>query len=276
MQSGSAGIYEKGWHMVLKDLIGRLEQVAPEHLAEDWDNVGLLVGDRMQEVHKIFLALDADDAAVAQAADAGAQLLLVHHPLIFSPLRRVSCDDFIGARVVKLLRAGMSCYAMHTNFDVAQMGILSAERLGFPVEAPLADIQIIEERAYGIGVICALPEQLTVRQLCEHVKTCFGLSAVRAFGDTERVVTRAAICPGSGKSVIQDAIAAGVQVLITGDIDHHSGIDAAAQGLQIIDAGHYGIEHIFVGEMEQYLKRTLEGTDVTVVSMERRDPFTVI
>lgn len=262
--------------MVLEDLIGRLEQVAPERFAEEWDNVGLLVGDRSQEIHKIFIALDADDEAVDQAIACGAQLLLVHHPLIFSPLRRVNCDDFIGARVVKLLRAGVSCYAMHTNFDVTQMGNLAAERLGFPVEAPLSDVVTVEERAYGIGVICELPETCTVQQLCGVVKERFSLATVKVFGELSQEVSRAAICPGSGKSVIKDAIRTGAQVLITGDIDHHSGIDAVAQGLQIIDAGHYGIEHIFIGEMEQYLKRTLEGTDVTVASMERRDPFTVI
>ena len=187
--------------MILNDIITQLQMAAPEDFAQDWDNVGLLVGDRKQDIQKIFIALDANETAIAQAKAVGAQLLLTHHPLIFSPLKKVNCDNFISARVVELLRSQMSYYAMHTNFDAAKMGELAAERMDLNVEAPLA-------------------------------------------------------------------------VLITGDIDHHSGIDAAAQGLSIIDAGHYGIEHIFIGYMEQYLKEHLEG--VEIFAQERRDPFIVL
>lgn len=262
--------------MVVEELIERLEMVAPEQFAQDWDNVGLLVGDRQQEVTRIFIALDADDTAIAQAKACGAQLLLVHHPLIFSPLKRVSCDHFIGARVVELLRAGISCYAMHTNFDAVQMGVLAADRIGLLKGTPLADRFVYEDREYGIGVNGVLAAPVTLRGLCGTVKHSFDLQSVRVFGDLDARVERAAICPGSGKSVIGDAMDAGAQVLITGDIDHHSGIDAAAQGLAIIDAGHYGIEHIFISAMEQYLKKTLADEQVEVIAQQRRDPFVVI
>ena len=260
--------------MILNDIITQLQMAAPEDFAQDWDNVGLLVGDRKQDIQKIFIALDANETAIAQAKAVGAQLLLTHHPLIFSPLKKVNCDNFISARVVELLRSQMSYYAMHTNFDAAKMGELAAERMDLNVEAPLADIFTRDGKDYGIGVVGSLKESETLGGLCAVVKEAFGLDTVKLFREETGPISRVAICPGSGKSTIGDAIAAGAQVLITGDIDHHSGIDAAAQGLSIIDAGHYGIEHIFIGYMEQYLKEHLVG--VEIFAQERRDPFIVL
>lgn len=260
--------------MILGDLIAQLQAVAPEDFAQDWDNVGLLVGDRKQDITKVFIALDADETAIAQAKAVGAQLLLTHHPLIFSPLKKVNCDHFISARVVELLRSQMSYYAMHTNFDAAKMGELAAERMGLAVEAPLADIFTRDGKDYGIGVVGSLKEPETLPGLCAVVKDAFGLNSVKLFHAEVGRISRVAICPGSGKSTIRDAIAAGAQVLITGDIDHHSGIDAVAQGLGIIDAGHYGIEHIFIGYMEQYFKEHMQG--VEVFAQQRRDPFIIV
>lgn len=260
--------------MILNDMIAQLQMVAPEDFAQEWDNVGLLVGDRKQDITKVFIALDADEAAIAQAKAVGAQLLLTHHPLIFSPLKKVNCDHFISARVVELLRSQMSYYAMHTNFDAAKMGELAAERMGLTVEAPLADIFTRDGKDYGIGVVGCLKEPESLGGLCAVVKDAFGLDSVKLFRAEVGSISRVAICPGSGKSTIRDAIAAGAQVLITGDIDHHSGIDAVAQGLSIIDAGHYGIEHIFIGYMEQYFKEHIPG--VEVFAQQRRDPFIVL
>ena len=260
--------------MILNDIITQLQEVAPEDFAQDWDNVGLLVGERRQDIQKIFIALDADEAAIAQAKAVGAQLLLTHHPLIFSPLKKINCDHFISARVVELLRAQMSYYAMHTNFDAAKMGELAAERIGLTVEAPLADHFVSDGRDYGIGVVGMLQETESLGGLCAVVKEGFHLDTVKLFRAETEQITRVAICPGSGKSTIRDAIAAGAQVLITGDIDHHSGIDAVAQGLSVIDAGHYGIEHIFIEYMKRYLEEHLQ--NVEIFAQQRRDPFIVV
>lgn len=260
--------------MILGDVIERLQKAAPEDFAQDWDNVGLLVGDRKQEIKKIFIALDADEAAIAQAKAVGAQLLLTHHPLIFSPLKKINCDHFISARVVELLRSQMSYYAMHTNFDAAKMGGLAAERMGLTVEAPLADLFTRDGKDYGIGVVGSLKEPEEIAGLCAVVKEAFGLDTVKLFRAETGPVSRVAVCPGSGKSTIGDAVTAGAQVLITGDIDHHSGIDAVAQGLSVIDAGHYGIEHIFIDYMKQYSEAHLQG--VEIFAQGRRDPFIVL
>ena len=107
-----------------------------------------------------------------------------------------------------------------------------------------------------------------------HVKKCFHLEHVKVFGDPEATVETAAICPGSGKSVVSDAVLAKTDVLITGDIDHHTGIDANAQGLMIIDAGHYGIEKIFIAYIKEYVHRELP--EMTVYTHPLVSPFTVM
>lgn len=109
----------------------------------------------------------------------------------------------------------------------------------------------------GIGRVGLLKHEMTLGECCELVKEKFHLPDVKVFGDIERKVTRAAISPGSGKSMIDTALQTGAEVLVTGDIGHHEGIDAVARGLDIIDAGHYGLEHIFIEDMAMFLESHL-------------------
>lgn len=123
----------------------------------------------------------------------------------------------------------------------------------------------------GIGRAGYLEEPSDLESCCEKVKKTFSLDAVRVFGNLKMQVHKAAVCPGSGKSVIRDALNKGADVLITGDIGHHEGIDAVAQGMAVIDAGHYGMEHIFVEDMKQFLTEHLPG--VEVITAPVRHPY---
>ncbi len=245
----------------------------------DWDNVGLLVGSREKEVKKIMLALDATDEVIDQAVAAQADMLITHHPMIFRGMKRITDGDFIGRRVIKLIRHDISYYAMHTNFDVYGMGEAVAERLGLISDGVLEytgcrETEKLGIEELGIGKKGHLPEQMTVQECAKLIKERFGLSSVRFFGDPEKVVSYVAVSPGSGKSEIEPALEAGIELLITGDIDHHDGIDAVAQGLAVIDAGHYGLEHIFGEYMKQYLEKQLP--ELAVVQAVEHEPFQVV
>ena len=115
--------------MVCKEIIQILEQKSPVSYACSWDNVGLLVGSRKKEIHRIYVALDATDETIQEAVSAGADMLLTHHPLIFKGIKNVNAEDFIGRRVIELVRHDMAYYAMHTNFDISGMADLAAERM---------------------------------------------------------------------------------------------------------------------------------------------------
>lgn len=252
-------------------IISMLESLSPCFYAESWDNVGLLAGNRKKEVSKIYVALDATDEVIEEAVFMGADMLITHHPLIFSAMKKITTDDFIGRRIVKILEHNISYYAMHTNFDVTHMAELAADRMGMTARSVLSVTCEGETGKAGIGKAGILPEEMTVSKCAELVKEQFGLARVKIFGEPLRKVQTAGICPGSGKSVIDDAIKSGVEVLITGDIDHHEGIDAVARGLTIIDAGHYGLEHIFVPYMVKYLEEECSG--VEIYSAVKKEPF---
>lgn len=260
--------------MTCQEIISLLQKQSPEGFACDWDNVGLLVGDFEQEVQRIYIALDVTDETVAEAVEQKADLLLTHHPLIFKGLKKVNTQDFIGRRVWKLIRNNISCYAMHTNFDVKGMAELAAERM------MLTDCQVLdvtcqsEEGIEGIGRVGLLPEEVTLTDCVAQVKRAFAVDTVKVFGDLSKSVHRVAVSPGSGKSVITCALYAGAEVLITGDIDHHEGIDASSQGLAVIDAGHYGIEKLFIPYMVQYLQTRLK--EIEIIGQPIREPFAYI
>lgn len=257
--------------MQCSEVISKLETLSPCFYAESWDNVGLLAGSRKSKVSKIYVAVDATDEVVDEAVLMEADMIITHHPLIFSAMKKITTDDFIGRRIVKMMENGISYYVMHTNFDITHMADLAADRIGLTTRSVLDVTYEGETGKAGIGKAGLLPEEMTISQCAELVKKQFCLEQVKIFGEPLRRVQTAGICPGSGKSVIDLAVKSGVEVLITGDIDHHQGIDAMAKGLSIIDAGHYGLEHIFVPFMVQYLEQEFSG--VEIYSAVNKNPF---
>ncbi len=260
--------------MLCREVIKIIEETYPAAAALEWDNVGLLAGRQEKEVKSVYVALDATDEGVDAAIAGGADLLVTHHPLIFGGLKRVTDGDFIGKRIVKLLQNDISYYAMHTNYDVGRMAELSCEKLNLKNAQVLEVTQVSENGTEeGIGKIADVPP-VKLKELCGRVKKAFDLDTVKIFGDPAKEVRRIAICPGSGKSVIGEALAKGADVLVTGDIGHHEGIDAVAQGLAVIDAGHYGIEHIFIRDMKEYLEQHIAGIRVQAAAISH--PFLVL
>ncbi|MGN0334387.1 MAG: Nif3-like dinuclear metal center hexameric protein [Lachnospiraceae bacterium] len=256
--------------MKCKELVELLESEFPVKYAMQGDNTGFLVGDREQEIHHVYIALDANDEAIENAVKAGADFLLTHHPMIFRPMARVTSDDFNGRRVMKLIRNGIGCMAVHTNYDSCRMADLAAECMG------LTECRVLEEVAdgKGIGSVGLLPQEMTVRECALFVKEKFQIPSVKFFGDPQRKVHTAGICPGSGRSVVSACHAMGAEVLITGDIDHHTGIDQADDALPIIDAGHYGIEHIYIEDMRSILSEKYPELKITAAAVKH--PFEVV
>lgn len=263
--------------MLCKEIMQVIETAYPKACAMQWDNVGLLVGRREKEVHRIYVALDLTDEILEEAIRCGADMIVTHHPLIFSAMKRITDEDFIGRRIVKLIQNDISYYAMHTNYDVMGMADLSGQYLG--LENPqILDVTCeedpIDHVQKGIGKVADLSQPVKLESYCECVKENFELSHVKVFGDLDAEIRRVAISPGSGKSMIDAAISTGADVLVTGDIDHHSGIDAVARGLAIIDAGHYGIEHIFIHDLAGYLKSNLH--NIEIIEEKIHHPFQIV
>lgn len=259
--------------MICRKVMDILEENYPEKYALAWDNVGLLAGRDDKEVARIYIALDATDEVIDAAVSWEADMIITHHPLIFGGLKRIHNRDFIGARILKLIQNDISYYAMHTNYDVCRMGKLSGEKMGL-VNPEVLEVTWEEGGPSGIGVIGDLTGEMTLKGCAEVVKSAFVLENVKIFGSLNCKVNRVAICPGSGKSVIDEAVKKGAEVLVTGDIGHHEGIDAVARGLAIIDAGHYGVEHIFIKDVARQLDGKLSGVQIMTAPVVH--PFQII
>ena len=185
-------------------------------------------------------------------------------------IKRVTDQDMNGRRLLELIHNDISYYAMHTNYDTRGMADLAARLMGLTECAVLEEVKDGE----GIGRVGKLPHPMTLRECGEQVKVAYGIPNVRLFGDPDTQVSLVGICPGAGKSTMPLALGFGCDVYITGDIDHHTGIDAVDQGMCIIDAGHYGVEHIFMEDVKAYLENVLTGVHMDCVAVKH--PFVVI
>jgi dinuclear metal center YbgI/SA1388 family protein len=260
--------------MKITELTAYLEKRYPSEKAEDWDNVGLLVGDDRGEVHHVFLALDLTESVLAQAQMAGADMILTHHPMIFGSVKKINNHTFTGRKILALIQSSIAYYAMHTNFDILGMAELSADRLGLSDTQVLSVTEESESGEIGFGRVGTLSKTMTLRECAAFTKEAFGISDVKVYGDLDTPVARAAVCTGSGKSMIREALSLGAEVYVTGDIDHHTGIDTVAQGLCIIDAGHYGTEYMFMEAMEKELKAVFPQLQITCAKVE--NPYHIL
>ena len=259
---------------IVGEWLARLDELFPPSWAEDWDNAGFQVGDRSAEVSKIMVALDPTSAVIDEAADARAQLLITHHPLIFAPLSTVDVSRAVDRAVAQALRLGVAVIACHTNADVASPGVSDAlaEALDITVEGPLVPHAFLgASRDVGMGRVGELAASTQAVGVLELCRDRLGAHP-RLIGERRADVKRIAVCGGAGASLIPDAVRGGADIFITGDVKHHQALDARASGLQVIDAGHHATERPFVARLADRLRQLEPSADI-LVSETRTDPF---
>ena len=222
------------------DIYAEMQRYAPLELAESWDNPGLLV-DCGREVSRVLVTLDITPEVVEEAAAGGCELIVSHHPVIFSPLKKLAPRDVS----FQLVQKGISAICMHTNLDAAEGGVNE-------VLAGIFGMQDWEGFADGCGPAV-------------QVK----------FADTGRTVRRLAVISGAGGSMFEDALAVGADCLLTGEANHHAAIDAVRLGLSLVAAGHYATEFPVCAAIADRLRTAFPELEVRV-SGENRDPFTYI
>ncbi|MBR3366860.1 MAG: Nif3-like dinuclear metal center hexameric protein [Lachnospiraceae bacterium] len=260
--------------MRLSALLREIEEYCPASYALSWDNSGLQCGSRDQEIETVMLALDATGDVIEEAAEEGADLLITHHPLLFRGIKSVSDDDHVGRRLLRMIRSGIACYAMHTNFDVIGMADEAADMLRLCDREVLMPTCEGDHVVEGIGRVGNLLEHMSLRDCAEWVRDVFDIPHVRVYGDPDQPVITCAVLPGSGHDEIDLALQKGADVMITGDISHHDGLDAVEKGIAVIDATHYGIEKLFVPYMEKYM--TGEFPELKILKAHEKEPFTLV
>lgn len=221
--------------MNVRDLYSALALRVPADLSEEWDNDGMMCcPDPERAVKKALFALDVTDAVVAHAVAVGADVIVSHHPLIFSPLSAVTPDDAVAKRVLTLVGAGISVFSFHTRFDRVAGGVNDT----LARKLRLTDVAPLGEGEASLGRIGTLREEMPLEDFAEYVKVALGAPAVQAL-DAYRPVLRVALVGGEGKDFISAAIAAGADTYLSGRLGYHAMQDAP---INLIEAGHYYTE----------------------------------
>jgi dinuclear metal center YbgI/SA1388 family protein len=210
-------------------------------------------------------------------------MLITHHPMIFSAIKQVNEEQFTQEKVLTLAEHGISYYAMHTNFDaVGGMAQLAAgeKYLNLSDASPIdAGSPACEAEGQGMGRFGRLPKPMTAEEAAQYVKEKFHLSFVILYQGKEnkgQVFEEIAVMPGSGKSDMKYVAGKGYKLYLTGDYGHHEGLDAIDMGLTVIDATHYGLEHIFISYIREYLEEKLEGREIVIVEADMGCPAQIL
>lgn len=235
-------------NVTVKEIYNFIDGIAPFSAQCEWDNSGLLVGDPEKEVRKIAVVLDLTNEAVKIAKEIGADLVISHHPVIFSPCRNF-CS---GNPAFELAANGISAICAHTSLDCAKGGVNDALAavLGFENAVPLCD-----EGEEGMVRTCTVND-MTGEELAKLVAE--KLSASVAVTDCNKTVKKIALCGGGGGSFINAVAANGCDAYITGEAKHHEYIGAAELGLTLITAGHFETENPVIPVLAEKLKENFE------------------
>jgi dinuclear metal center YbgI/SA1388 family protein len=367
----------------LSDIIGIINKKYPFALAEEWDNVGLQLGDPATKIRRIMVALDPLPQVIASAISNTCDLLITHHPLIFSPLRQITSSTTTGSSILKAAQSNLALLAMHTNYDIAQEGLndLLAKRIGLeqtrplkvtgrdeltklvvfvpqeqlenvrtallphaesignyrdcsfsaagegtflplagaqpaigtigklekvaeqrlelllrrdqlakairvllsvhPYEEPAFDCYPLlnEARPRGLGRIGSLTEPVRLADWAANLAETLKCSSIRFVGEPATIIQKIALCSGSGASLLRDAIRVGADLLLTGDVKYHEAREAEAQGIALVDAGHFGTEILMVAAIRDFLANALHqaGHAIEIITADcEQDPFRTI
>jgi dinuclear metal center YbgI/SA1388 family protein len=246
--------------------------------AEGWDAPGLLVGDPAASVGSIHLAVDAVLDTVDEAVDAGADLLLTHHPLLLRGVTAVAEDRYKGAVVARLIRGGCALIAAHTNADVVETGTSAvlARMLGLDDIVPIV---AGDSPTQGIGRAGVLSEAMTLGALARKLGALLPATAsgIRVSGAFDTPVRRVALCGGAGDSLLGESAVLAADVYITSDLRHHPASEfrenaRIAGGTALIDVSHWASEWLWLDTAAEQLQRALPEVAVTVSDL-RTDPW---
>lgn len=243
----------------VQSLIDTMEKLAPPGLAETWDPVGLQLGDPQATVRRVLLTLDVTSAALAAARDQAVQLIICHHPLIFTPLKTLLTGQPEQRLIRELVQADLAVFAAHTNLDATPGGVADAlaDALGLPVAGRTVLVptgQWVGNQPAGHGRLA--PFSGSLQQFRQAVSQCLGSGGSRLNVDASRPIRRVAVCPGSFDESWVDILSAqAVDVLVTGELKHHVGLLLAARGIAAIDTGHDVSERVVLAPLAARLRQ---------------------
>ena len=276
----------KDQRLTVRDIASVIEKIAPRELQETWDNSGFQIEFGDTSADRVLTCLELNMDILREAQALSCSMIVTHHPLIFSGIRKISRGDAEGDMVIELIKSGISVYSCHTPFDKAKggnndmlaraIGLVSLKNLaGENVEEP--EKMMERNSMFDIGRIGKFRNAVSVSEaaemLCENLD--IDRHKIRWTGNPERTVKTVGICTGAGIEFAEAAASKGCELFITGDIKHHEAQKAEDMGIAVIDAGHYGTEKSFGENMRSLLQKHLGGKVEIFAASRSTDPFEV-
>jgi len=243
----------------IKEVLSALEQFAPLPLQESWDNAGLQIGLTEAEVSGALLCLDVTEKVVEEAQRKGCNLVVSHHPLLFRGLKQISDATDVQRTVMKAILSGICVVSMHTNLDNALNGVnfKIAERLGLKNTRFFA-AKNVDGMTCGSGVIGELEQAMAADDFVIHVKRQMEAESAMCNQLLQRPISKVAICGGAGDFLLDEALKAGADAFLTGEMHYHQYF-GYEQRIQICVIGHYESEHFTTEIFKEIIARECPG-----------------
>ncbi|PUE64037.1 Nif3-like dinuclear metal center hexameric protein [Arcobacter caeni] len=241
--------------MKLQEIYDVLNEISPFELQEKWDNAGLLIGSFDDEISDIYISIDLDEELVKNAKENS--LIITHHPLIFSGLKRINYDTYSTKLLKELIKKDIALISMHTNIDKTHLNkYVSEEILGFKIENSREFVSYCEVN-------------MSFDELVKYVSSKLGLKTTKSVRCND-FIKKIAIVTGSGMSLIDEIKA---DCFLTGDIKYHDAMEAKARGLSLIDIRHYESERGFNTLLEGLLSEYLKKNKLKAIITASKNPF---
>ena len=233
--------------MKLKEIINLIEKWAPLELAEDFDNVGLILGDENVEVKKALITLDTLENVVDEAVENKCDLIISFHPIIFDGLKKITTNTYVKRVISKSIKNNINIYAIHTNLDNHPKGVNFQISKYLNLNNTKILIPKIDCKG-GMGMIGELQKSIPEKEFLNYVKGIMKTSLIKHSTFLNKKIKKVAVLGGSGSFAIEEAIKAGADCFITADLKYHDYFRAENKIL-LLDIGHY--------ESEQYTKELI-------------------
>jgi len=263
----------------VREVVAALDRRYPREWADQWDKVGLVLGDLDAAVSRVLCVVDCVPETVDQALAAGADLIMAHHPLLLKPVSSVAPETYKGRIVHRLIRADVALYVAHTNADIANPGVsdVLAARLDLRNVRPLVPASgPAEGGGRGSGRIGELAEAMPLAEFAAFVAARLPATTagVRAAGEPARTIRSVAVCGGAGDTFLAAAASAGVDAYLCADLRHHPASEhLAAAGPALLDVAHWASERPWLDEVAEWLRGAFP-VDALVSDLDT-DPWTV-
>jgi len=241
--------------MKISEILFKLDEIAPFELQDSWDNSGLLIGSKDDEVSNIVLSLDIDDKVISKTPNNS--LIITHHPLIFSGIKQLNFSKYPANFIQKLIQKSIKLISLHTNFDKAILNRYVLEKvLKLEVSEKLDDYILIAKI------------DMSGKEFLEYVKTNLNLPFTK-YTQLPKRVKRIALTTGAGTSLLKKIYNKNIDVFLTGDIKYHEAMESKSMNLSLIDIGHFESEIHF----SKALSLLLENLEINIIIIDSENPF---